>query len=373
MSDLREIFVVVHPGSALGSANMNLGKFIAEGARSALEHAFDSWTGPSVVIHGELSDELPHYPQFAQALNQMVNRSQAHGHVVATLVGDDESEHNQEEAIKNWVTAQGLVPGEVRFRVTGAWYHSSDGGGCVGSVIDQLKALGHTAQLDEDSVLDLDADELDEELDDEFDDELEEEPEVDLPPSDRASAPREEMEPAPFSSREPLPLPSDWPVELEATLARMKSAGFTGFGDQAPAAALALADALFPHQQVAFAGAFNRALHERSEFVGHVAIALPGETGLVYLDADGWPKTWEEIQSWGILPTADSDLIPPTHRMALTRDEQVAEDVIQVNLTRQDLEAMSSPELIARMRDVVRPAAVAIDGETVRPRRRRPS
>lgn len=80
MNEQRSCLVVVHPGSALGSANMNLGKFEARAARAALAFALEQWEGDVVVIHGEMSDELPYYPRLQEAIQGVLERNRASGH-----------------------------------------------------------------------------------------------------------------------------------------------------------------------------------------------------------------------------------------------------------------------------------------------------
>jgi hypothetical protein len=166
VSDQEKILVVVHPGSALGSADSNLGGFEARAGRDALQYAFENWDGPVLVIHGELSDEFPSYPIFDRFLKEMIARSRAAGHRCEEVQGDDMSNHNQEKAITKWVKDQGLTPETACFEVTGAWYNE-DGGGCVGSVLKRLRKLGYTAEVDSNSALceiDSDMDDDDEEI-----------------------------------------------------------------------------------------------------------------------------------------------------------------------------------------------------------------
>lgn len=161
----EEVLVVVHPGSACGSADMNLGRMDARAARDALAFELDRWQGPVVVIHGEFSDELPSYPMLGQAVSNVVARARQAGHRADEILGDDNSDHNQVAAITEWLEAN-VGADRPAFRVTGAWYHPEDGGGCVGSVLDQLRALGHEAIV-ADSVVELCSESEDDELDDE--------------------------------------------------------------------------------------------------------------------------------------------------------------------------------------------------------------
>jgi hypothetical protein len=64
----QKLLVIVHPGSACGSADFNLGKFEARAARDTLRGAIEDWEGGVIVIDGELSDELEHVPSLARAM-----------------------------------------------------------------------------------------------------------------------------------------------------------------------------------------------------------------------------------------------------------------------------------------------------------------
>ena len=170
----QSVLVVVHPGSALGSATSNLGGFEARAARDALAWELNHWEGPALIIHGELSDELPLYPAMEQALDDLLWRNRQAGFVTEAVRGCDNEAHNQEDAIEQWVREQAWDPA-TSFVVTGAWYHPEDGSGCVGSVIDKLKSLGYTATVGESPVEML----FEEEEEDDLDEDPE--PEVEAP------------------------------------------------------------------------------------------------------------------------------------------------------------------------------------------------
>lgn len=310
-NDREEILVVVHPGSALGSADMNLGGFDARAGRDALQWGFDHWEGGVVVIHGDFSDELPHYLRFQTALLGVLARARAAGLTSDEILGDDGGavEHNQEAAITRWVSDHQIVPGAVTFRVTGAWYHPEDGSGCVGSVINRLRLLGHTAIV-HDSVLEM---------------EMDDENEVEYPPS--------------------------WPANLDGALTQAKIQGFAGFGGECFAGAMAMAEALFPDQPVKFVGAFNRAFQASGRSVGHVCIELEGEDGPVYLDADGNPKAWEDIESWGMLDVTDPEHQETARALDIHWDEMAANQVVRVSLTVKELGAMCDKKDVARCRE----------------------
>lgn len=154
MAEARElILVVVHPGSACGSANFNLGRFAARGARDALVREVEDWSASVVIIDGSLSDELPYYPALQQALDGCLRRSAAAGGLAVRVMGDDPE---QVDRIREIATAMGERARRAHFVVTGAWLEPKEGG-CVGSVVRELRSMGCTAEVARSAVfLDMD-------------------------------------------------------------------------------------------------------------------------------------------------------------------------------------------------------------------------
>lgn len=175
------LLVIVHIGSALGSATMNLGKMDADAGRDALQLAFEQWTGGVVAIHGELSDELPRYAALQKSLYDLMKRAEEAGHISASMYGDDSVGINQNEAITQWLD-QANLDRETPIHVTGAWFHSTDGEGCVGGVRNTLIQLGWQAEI-HDSALDFDDPEwfCNREEEDETPEQEEREPEASSP------------------------------------------------------------------------------------------------------------------------------------------------------------------------------------------------
>lgn len=149
MTEKNEVLVVVHPGSACGSANSNIGKFEARAARDALVYALDHWTGGVIVIDGALSDELPGYPLFATAIEACLQRATASGQFAHRMMADD---GDQAPKIIELVREHAQALQSATFAVSGTWYHPEDGSGCVGSVIDALRSLGCRAEVDDSAV-----------------------------------------------------------------------------------------------------------------------------------------------------------------------------------------------------------------------------
>ena len=152
--------VLVHPGSACGSATSNLGRQAANEARDGLCHELRNWTGGVIVLDGELSDELPGFPELRNQINAALQRAASAGQVSIRRMADDPAQVDEIKKIINELGAR-----TATYVVTGAWYQSTDGGGCVGSVIDALHESGCDADLS-DYALDIDCED-DEENDEE--------------------------------------------------------------------------------------------------------------------------------------------------------------------------------------------------------------
>lgn len=146
----QPFLVLVHPGSACGSANLHLGRLEARAARDRLASDLRAWTGPVLVIDGEFSDELGSFPMFQDAIDGCLARSRAAGHFAARVMGDDPD--HELRAKELCAIKFEYVP---VFEVTGAWHMPNAGGGCVGTTVQVLREHGFEAAV-ADSALDPD-------------------------------------------------------------------------------------------------------------------------------------------------------------------------------------------------------------------------
>ncbi|MCZ8254449.1 MAG: hypothetical protein O9327_02055 [Polaromonas sp.] len=147
------ILVLVHPGSACGSANYNIGRADAKCGREALALALDEHAGGVIVIDGALSDELPDYPDFNGAIDQALARARSNGLTSMRVMGCDSENFDQTRAIAAVLEDHPALK-DHEFIVTGAWYEAptaddAEPGGCVGSVLTALATLGARARVDE--------------------------------------------------------------------------------------------------------------------------------------------------------------------------------------------------------------------------------
>jgi GNAT superfamily N-acetyltransferase len=140
----ESILVIVHPGSACGSADFNYGsRDTADAERTGLIREWTNWRGGVIVIDGELSDELPDYPELNAALTSVVDRAKSAGKVSLREYGQDPA---QVRVIKQVVKTRGWTPADVQFSCTGAWAYS-DSDGCVGDVNKVLRQMGFSSKI----------------------------------------------------------------------------------------------------------------------------------------------------------------------------------------------------------------------------------
>ena len=138
------ILVVVHPGSACGSADFNYASAaVGEARRAALEKEWRSWKGGIVVLDGILSDELPKYSALNHALEEALLRAK-NDDLLSLRLHDGDGEPARE--LQALLAGLYLPPEATRFIVTGAWLYPPCQG-CVGSVYRTLRQMGYRAAL----------------------------------------------------------------------------------------------------------------------------------------------------------------------------------------------------------------------------------
>jgi hypothetical protein len=165
MTPEPSILVVVHPGSACGSATFNLGGDLARSMRDRLVAALDTWSGPVLVLDGELSDELAHYPNLDEALAGALKRAAHAGHLALRVEADDPSHVDiGDHHLASWCAEIGHRPQDVGIVLTGAWYHDDSTAGCVNALALRLSTRHYKSITIDDSVLRIEADDLDADL-----------------------------------------------------------------------------------------------------------------------------------------------------------------------------------------------------------------
>lgn len=154
------ILVVVHPGSACGSADFNIGKYDAQASRDGLVREFENWHGGVIVLCGELDDELPDYPQLNAALSSLLERAKAAGKVSIRVKAHDPAQITVIKRLLKKPENQGS-----KYIVTGAWLYDNEEG-CVGSVVQAIRSMGLPVTVSDMAVTDSEQPEEDDEEED---------------------------------------------------------------------------------------------------------------------------------------------------------------------------------------------------------------
>lgn len=167
------LMVVVHPGSACGSANSSLGKGSANLYRAEIASDVQNHVGHILVVDGEFSDELPYYPMFNTAISNAVVHAKHAGYQGTRIKADDESTSDWTVLVANKIEAMG-VQTDSPVSLTGAWFCEDDSSGCVNATRAILTQRGfHCTVLDSaarDPEGDLDGEDPDEEYESEDED-----------------------------------------------------------------------------------------------------------------------------------------------------------------------------------------------------------
>lgn len=141
----KRILVVVHPDSACGSADFNLGNDEAATDRAKLIADLNGWRGGVIILYGGLRDELSlrAYKPLQTALVSVLDRAKASQQIAISRIAIDPA---QRKVMQQIIPKLALDP-KTRFFLTGAWFHIDDSSGCVGDVLDVLRSAGFTATL----------------------------------------------------------------------------------------------------------------------------------------------------------------------------------------------------------------------------------
>ena len=115
------------------------------------------------------------------------------------------------------------------------------------------------------------------------------------------------------------------PEQIAAILTHARQNGLKGFGGACGAAAVAINRVLFDGQ-AELVGAFNEALWEKGEPLGHVAVIHDD----IVWDADGRPKDIEDLESFGMLAPDDEDYQKLATKLGIAWDDEVANTAIVV-------------------------------------------
>ena len=145
-----QILVIVHPGSACGSADMNLDLDAADQARGGLMEDIDFWKGGVVVIDGEFSDELERskYSDLGKSIVDALARARAAGLISHREFGDDNVAPHQDTAVRKVIRKFKLSPETAEISLTGCWRHpDEENTGCVNGVRDDFRERGFRTEI----------------------------------------------------------------------------------------------------------------------------------------------------------------------------------------------------------------------------------
>lgn len=149
------LLVLVHPGSACGSADFSLGRYIADGERDFLAYTLDRWNDGIIVIDGSLSDELSScgYRRLGTAIEDCLKRAGANGFIAHREWGCDDVAPHQSDAARAVISRFSLSPETTRIVATGCWYDDTDENtGCVNDVADVFSSLGFNVAVDDSAI-----------------------------------------------------------------------------------------------------------------------------------------------------------------------------------------------------------------------------
>lgn len=163
----QNLLVIVHPGSACGSADFSCGKYDAQAQREGLTRSIASWNeGGVIVLSGAFDGEmkLPRYAALGAAITGALARAKSSGQIAIKKRAYDPAQVTMIQKIM----AELKLPPETRIEVTGAWTgHQEEG--CVDSVAQALHKMGYTKAFISDDAIYIDNVEHQEGYDDEDD------------------------------------------------------------------------------------------------------------------------------------------------------------------------------------------------------------
>lgn len=140
----KKLLVVVHPGSACGSADFNMGHVDAAIARDALSKDIEKWHDDMIIVDGSLSDELDLYARLGLAIVNAGDRISHLGGRFKRIVACDMTAEQWPnlavgEILKTWDLGS-----DDEIVITGAWVEPNDEG-CVMAVHKLLSVKTNAA------------------------------------------------------------------------------------------------------------------------------------------------------------------------------------------------------------------------------------
>lgn len=109
----------------------------------------------------------------------------------------------------------------------------------------------------------------------------------------------------------------------------IQAANFQGFSGNCGAAALAINEILFKNSGK-LVGAFNSAFLKKGKPKGHIAVLYENN----FWDSDGKPKSWEDIEAWGMLDPNDPNHKIEAEKLGISWTDKTAESVTKKTLSK---------------------------------------
>lgn len=160
----------------------------------------------------------------------------------------------------------------------------------------------------------------------------------------------------------------DSPDRVAEVIRIAASYGFTGFGGDCFAAAIAINRVLFCGKGAIVAG-LNKSFFEKGLIIGHMAVAVRGidaesDGELVFWDADARQKSTDEIESWGMLDKYDPDYIELAQSLDFELGDTEALDVTMIEFDDESEVfelVQGSEQRAAQLEEILRDAAALLD------------
>jgi hypothetical protein len=147
---MDNLTILVHPGSCCGSANYNIGRFLADSSRDLLVDYLDKFCSIKkegiIIFDGALSDELIDYPRLDAAIKNALVRAANSGSVAMRIFADDPDQVSETEKL----CRSGIFKNK-NISLIGAWYEPDENSGCVYSVLEVLNRYHYEADIIEDA------------------------------------------------------------------------------------------------------------------------------------------------------------------------------------------------------------------------------
>lgn len=148
---------------------------------------------------------------------------------------------------------------------------------------------------------------------------------------------------------------------MKDIMAAARDHGLVGWGGDCWSTAAAMNKALFG-AECTYVAAVNRPLSEAAIFIGHVAIKVPANPscGRLYdmlFDADGTPKSLEEIEAWGMLDPDDTDWQEMAYDNGIDWDDNSPFDAEIIFPDESTLARFGSPKRIEELTNIIEECA----------------